>query len=215
MASLCDAIQRFHDNNLLYLDCKPDNIFFYTYDHREDHVRLFDFDTVMPIDEIKAHPEIRSYSKGWAPSELVMGRSEEIGKETDIFSVGAVFFWLFTGRSPWDKASDIMDIENGLFQWNRIPFLKNASTDVASLVRHIAEKTLLSYSTRYHDISRLKADFIDLAAYTEGSVKTHKPIYEVLKGINDSMLLLSQQEVNPKEATEIKCDEGDKQRKTG
>ena len=183
MSSLCDTIARFHDQELLYLDCKPDNIFFYTYDRLDDHVRLFDFDTVVPIKEIQAHPELLSYTKRWAPEEVVNCWTDKIGKESDIFSIGAVFFWLLTGRNPAERATDKSDIGNGRFRWESIPVLKRSSKEVLALVRRIGERTLLSAESRYHDISRLKQDFTDLAALTEGSVKTHRPIYAVLSDL--------------------------------
>ena len=186
--SLCEAIFRFHDSGLLYLDCKPDNIFFYSLGHDEDHVRLFDFDTVMSIDEIKAHPEMRSYSKGWAPSELVSGNVEEIGKKTDIFSVGAVFFWLLTGRSPLERITDRIDIENGRFFWKRNPPLKSCSAEAIQLIQHISERSLLDPENRYDDISALEKDFRKLYDITIGPSKS---IHDDLRDIKDSIETLS------------------------
>ena len=123
-ASICDAISRVHNGqekaaegrkNLaslsLYLDCKPDNIYLY-----KNHALLFDFDTVQPYGGIS----FCSYSEGWsAPEqEIIENRgyknSRLIGYHTDIFSIGAVLFYMLIGTEP--SKEDLDAIQAG-FDW--------------------------------------------------------------------------------------------------
>lgn len=99
------ALQRVHEAGYLYLDLKPDNIL--TISGSMDLVQLFDFDSVISMEELKE--AIRdndpgrlrtSYTRGYAPLEQQTGRLRQIGKHTDLFSLGAVLFSALWGRVP-------------------------------------------------------------------------------------------------------------------
>ena len=98
--SLCDAIGSIHDyKSYVYLDCKPDNI-----SVSGNRVKLFDFDTMQPVDRII----VPSFSKGYsAPEQIEKDESgfidtRNIGVHSDIFAIGATFFWLLTGKNPYE-----------------------------------------------------------------------------------------------------------------
>ena len=185
MYSICTAIQKFHDNNLLYLDCKPENIYLRSVDNQY-HVQLFDFDTVIAISDIKEKKcSYPSYSKGWAPIEQRDWLINEIGRETDIYSIGAVFFYLLTGRKPSDR--DIKKIDKNQFPlriWSSA--LEHASDSVLQISQRILKNTLqTSSSARYRDISILKENFQQLISLTLGNSAENQPIYAELGKIHN------------------------------
>jgi serine/threonine protein kinase len=105
ITSLCNAVKRLHDSGKLYLDLKPANIFLFRKEPNETRrVALFDFDTVVPVDGI-ANASI-PYSEGWSPREQVSGRRSEISYATDIYALGAVYYWLLSGRKATDEILD-------------------------------------------------------------------------------------------------------------
>lgn len=126
MKSLYSAITTLHKMGYLYLDCKPDN-FFYSGDGESSTIFLFDFDTVVKSDLIKNRQyKYCSASEDWVPEEqrlvkdpitdnLRYNKDYLIGKHTDLFSIGAVFFWLLTQRPPSSK--DLIRIQNDAVNW--------------------------------------------------------------------------------------------------
>ena len=118
--SVSKSIEKMHDNGYLYLDVKPENVL--VYDETPDLIQLFDFDSVVPMDADRDITEYRiAYSKGFAPIEQKTGKMSQIGRHTDIYSIGALLFYLLFGRAP--KATDcgydvVYDYEK--LKWNTI-----------------------------------------------------------------------------------------------
>ena len=126
--SVCDAINAIHSNGMkLYLDLKPDNI--YVFDNRGF---LFDFDTVQPKERLR----FSSYSDGWSAPEQVFNddsgyiNTKKIGFHTDIYSIGAVLFYLLVGRKP--SSEELKRINEKAFDWQNeitLPKSENALKD--------------------------------------------------------------------------------------
>jgi serine/threonine protein kinase len=110
--SLCNAVSKLHVSGRLHLDLKPSNIFVFEKDNNESRrIALFDFDTVIPLNDVLSTSI--SYSEGWSPYEQVNGRREEITYATDVYALGMVCYWLYSG----EKATDMVlnDIVRGRF----------------------------------------------------------------------------------------------------
>lgn len=96
--SLAELIQKYHQKGYLYLDIKPQNIFIIP--ETDEHVILFDFDSVITLEELEKNPKIElSYSKDFSPPEQVQGQAGKIGKHTDIYSIGALAFYKLFDRA--------------------------------------------------------------------------------------------------------------------
>lgn len=93
-----------HKQGYLYLDTKPDNVL--VIDGYQNQIQLFDFDSLLSIQEVKKTNEpgcsdVRlSYSKGFAPIELQTSKIKHLGAHTDVYSVGALLFYLLFGYTP-------------------------------------------------------------------------------------------------------------------
>lgn len=107
MISLCEAVSELHIRGRLHLDIKPDNI--YVFNQEENYFRyiaLFDFDTVFEKNNL---PPKGFFSKGWSPWEQEYWCVQEISEATDIYAIGAVFYWLITGeRITEDTSTQIL-----------------------------------------------------------------------------------------------------------
>ncbi|MCD7865205.1 MAG: hypothetical protein LUG54_04180, partial [Clostridiales bacterium] len=103
-----------HQQGYLYLDTKPDNIL--VIDSYQKQVQLFDFDSLFPIRDLKnidsshSMDEKLSYSKGFAPVELQTSNKKHLGPHSDVFSVGALLFYLLIGNTPTARDCE-MDAE--------------------------------------------------------------------------------------------------------
>ena len=93
-----------HKRGYLYLDTKPDNVL--VVDGYQKQIQLFDFDSLLSIQEVRKTSKPRcsdvrlSYSKGFAPIELQTSKIKCLGAHTDIYSVGALLFYLLFGHTP-------------------------------------------------------------------------------------------------------------------
>lgn len=204
MASICNAFVMMHKKKYLYLDCKPDNIFYLPGMKGDAKAYLFDFDTLTREDEIKNNTyEYCSYSMGWAaPEQLPTEKGgeysvpDQIGVHTDLFSIGMVFFWLLTGYKPEYSAADdgeLRDIINGKFDWKKESDICKTASDNAIfkindifniLLQHnaIERRKKIVDNKRERgcntDTVGIQELFEDLHAITCGDDKHYAPIHE-------------------------------------
>jgi tetratricopeptide (TPR) repeat protein len=117
---VCAAMRALHSEGLLYLDCKPSNLYRYRDLQGRPHVALFDFDTVTRISDLEGDdpPVCSSWSHGWAPWEQRdRGAWRLMGPATDVYSVGATFLWMVAGLSATPDVSAAATGDFGLDWW--------------------------------------------------------------------------------------------------
>ena len=95
-------LSRLHTAGYLYLDLKPENIL--VADSYTLRVQLFDLDSLISMADLE-HPDLAgglrlSYTRGFAPLELQTNRLSQIGPHTDVYSQGALLFYLVYGAIP-------------------------------------------------------------------------------------------------------------------
>lgn len=99
------ALRRIHNAGYLYLDLKPDNIL--TLEGSLDLVQLFDFDSMVSTGELEEAIQsnnfsglLTPYTKGYASLEQQTGKLRQLGKHSDIYSLGAVLFYALWHKTP-------------------------------------------------------------------------------------------------------------------
>lgn len=101
---IADALNEIHKEHVLHLDLKPDNIVLKTNDKNETYPVLIDFGISKHFDS-KGRPtsslSAKGASPGYAPQEQYAGVSE-FSPKYDIYALGAVLFYLTTGKNPPD-----------------------------------------------------------------------------------------------------------------
>lgn len=101
---VAQILKRIHNEGYLYLDIKPDNVL--ALDGYATRVQLFDLDSLIPMDSKSQNASIDprnvrvSFSKGFAPIELQIGKVKKLGRHTDVYGVGALLFYLLFGTTP-------------------------------------------------------------------------------------------------------------------
>ncbi len=99
METLSKIVWKYHQNNILHLDIKPENILIIP--ETKEHMVLFDFDSLVSKEQLKEENEIRiSFSDGFSAPELVLGKKEKICEATDIYSIGAIVFDKVFSKKP-------------------------------------------------------------------------------------------------------------------
>jgi hypothetical protein len=105
LRQLCGALFEAHDAGLIHRDVKPDNVLLCRLGGLHDVAKLFDFGLVRAVGQDA--PSAKLTQAGmvlgtpyYMSPEQVTG--EEIDHRTDLYSLGAVAYYLLTGACPFD-----------------------------------------------------------------------------------------------------------------
>jgi serine/threonine-protein kinase len=101
----CDALGEAHAAGLIHRDIKPGNIFVARLGHVHDVVKLLDFGLVKPLAdeqpiELTAEGGITGSPLFIAPEQVTGDREPDC--RSDIYSLGAVGYYLLCGRPPFE-----------------------------------------------------------------------------------------------------------------
>ena len=102
--AVCDALQFAHDNGVLHLDIKPDNILV----EMSGRVRLADFG-MAALSSATGYAGARGGTVGYMPPEQIEGESVDV--RTDVFAFAAVMYEALTGLRPFAAASAAQSLE--------------------------------------------------------------------------------------------------------
>jgi serine/threonine-protein kinase len=102
---VCGALREAHAAGLIHRDIKPSNIIAARRGGMDDVAKLLDFGLVRPPSTVgaarlSAEGQILGTPLYMAPEQAT--GSPDLGERTDIYSLGAVAYFLLTGRPPFD-----------------------------------------------------------------------------------------------------------------
>src|SRR5580704_5608246 len=117
----CSALGAVHDQGLLHRDLKPANVML---DGR-GRVRLTDFGLALSSDDAMGRSETAGTPAYMAPEQIGKG---EASVRSDIYSLGLVFYELFTGHLPYQV--------NTAVEWRRA-HLESSPRTPSSVVKDI------------------------------------------------------------------------------
>lgn len=146
--TVSQIMERIHQAGYLYLDLKPENVFVLTNVSGKgstELVQLFDFDSLVEAKRIRqadAEGVRLSYTQGFAALEHQIGQISRIGFYTDVYSIGALLFYLIFGTPP--RAADCE--ENASYDFGKSKYGDTGYQD--RLFRELTEffrRTLANY----------------------------------------------------------------------
>jgi hypothetical protein len=127
---ICAGLAAAHDCGLLHRDLKPANIML---DGR-GRVRITDFGLALSPDDATGRSETAGTPAYMAPEQIGKGQASV---RSDIYSLGLVFYELFTGRLPYQAATPI--------EWRRahLESSPRAPSSVVKDIDPVVEKAIL------------------------------------------------------------------------
>lgn len=119
MTPIIEAVEKLHENKMLHLDIKPNNIMLgIEGDDQDKCVKidgityapiLIDFGTAATANFIRKKVKVRYRSQGYSSPEQsypeVFEYKEEFDRRLDVYALGATMYFLLTGEMPQDAPS--------------------------------------------------------------------------------------------------------------
>ncbi|MGO8897799.1 MAG: serine/threonine-protein kinase [Isosphaeraceae bacterium] len=110
LRQVCQALREAHAAGLIHRDVKPSNIFAARRGGMDDVAKLLDFGLVRPsaspsAADLSGEGKILGTPLFMSPEQARGGR--ELDERSDIYSLGAVAYYLLTGRPPFDESDGI------------------------------------------------------------------------------------------------------------
>lgn len=158
-----------HKQGYLYLDTKPDNVL--VVDGYQKQIQLFDFDSLLSIQEVRKTSKLScsdvrlSYSKGFAPIELQTSKIKRLGAHTDVYSVGALLFYLLFGYTP--TAPDCET--DAVFDFTKIQYDYRKCDDrlFGSLSDFFHNALAVYYADRYQSMQEVSGQLQEIEKYSD------------------------------------------------
>ena len=104
----CRALQAAHERHIVHRDLKPDNLFLLSQMGRKHFVKIVDFGIAKLVDPAQPGSTEAGAVIGtpeYMSPEQAAGRSAEVGRRSDVYSLGVVMYQLATGRVPFSGPS--------------------------------------------------------------------------------------------------------------
>jgi len=105
MRQICDAMTEAHSHGLIHRDIKPANIYVAYRGGMFDVAKLLDFGLAKPLSDVGATNAGLTQEGSITGSPLFMSpeqaSSEDVDARSDIYSLGAVMYFMATGKAPF------------------------------------------------------------------------------------------------------------------
>ena len=110
--AIAEAVQFAHDEGIVHRDIKPQNVLL----DASGKPRVTDFGLAKQLhsdSDLTAAGQVMG-TPSYMPPEQAAGKLDEIGVASDVYSLGAMLYYLVTGRPPFQSASVVETIRQVL-----------------------------------------------------------------------------------------------------
>ena len=151
MISVTKATEMYHNAGFIHCDIKPENIFIL--DDVTELIKLFDYDSLLNIDDLKKGlVEFIPNPKIYYVPELEERNYRNIGINTDIFEIGAMFYYRLFGKAPSPSKME----HDAVFDFDESGIMCGVSPKVRYEIQELLKNTLqISVRRRYKNTKEL------------------------------------------------------------
>jgi tRNA A-37 threonylcarbamoyl transferase component Bud32 len=157
LRQVCAALHEAHSIGLLHRDIKPGNVRVCERGGEHDVIKLLDFGLVLPLNgAADGTPTEEATIAGTPPymSPEQAAGNEQLDARSDIYSVGALAYFLLTGRPPFVYSSTVKTLAAHLHETP--PPLGSLRADVPRDLEAVVHRCLAKRrEDRYADVSEL------------------------------------------------------------
>lgn len=112
MRQICLALESAHAAGMVHRDIKPSNIMVTCHHDKYDIIKLLDFGLVLSAAGLSATPHLTKEGQVFGtplfmPPEQITKGSRVLDERSDLYALGAVGYFLLTGRPPFDREQDL------------------------------------------------------------------------------------------------------------
>jgi serine/threonine-protein kinase len=174
----CSALQAAHEKGVIHRDIKPENVMLIERDGRPDFVKLLDFGVAkMPHSGIGPARTVAGMIVGtpeYMSPEQAGGRP--VDARSDIYSMGALLFWMLTGHVPFEASGfDKLIVMRLTSAPPRLPAVgPGGERRPASLARLVARCLERNPADRFQSMAEVSAALEAVAAELAAPVKSHR-----------------------------------------
>lgn len=172
LLSICNGVNHLHQKGILFKNLNAENVFL-DLKTKQPIPKLF-FLNCISNDYICSENNINI---GYVATEVIKG--EDYSVQSDIFSIGVLYFYLLTGKLPFSEQVSQYKSTSGLFL-DEIYKLREIKIDYPDTIdeksKAIIQKTIhFDPKQRYKSVSELVEDLICERIYSEPNLKKIKP----------------------------------------
>ncbi|MFA5927802.1 MAG: serine/threonine-protein kinase [Candidatus Margulisiibacteriota bacterium] len=151
---VAEGLATAHREGIIHCDINPSNIML----SYNDKVTVMDFGIAQAASDQPVRPSSVVGNPGYMSPEQIEGKP--LDPRTDIYSLGAVFFEMVTGRAPFesDSIEEMLDKALNSSPANPRSFNKNISPKVASMILTMLEK---DPDKRYHSMPEIVNELLE------------------------------------------------------
>lgn len=119
LCQLCDALQEAHAVGLIHRDIKPGNVMACERGGVPDVVKLLDFGLVLPVGKLEDDKLTQEGTLAGTPAYMSPEQAEgqeNVDLRTDIYSIGALAYFLLSGQPPFGNRTGIKMLAAHLYE---------------------------------------------------------------------------------------------------